>query len=346
MLPSFTLSVSAPEVLMTAAQRLAIAPTGPDGSVTCFPKPGGSYLWLGAWNASNVGGTLCLTSPDLVTAPTPAFVDATGKPAPSLRRGALQPSPDGSDFDRDYAGGGSILPVKMPDHSTVWLHSYHGEKHWEQGPAGLYAGIGLAVSRDRGKSFTKLGQVIRTQAADDGINPVTTSCGSLVQLGEQVRLYYPDTDTAGNTPQLACAAIALTDLAAAVASGTTGAWQKWQDGTFSQPSLGGRFTPLFLSLHAHWPRWPVISWNDYVDSWLLVYPAGTVGIELRQSADGLAWSEPLTVLSAADINYTGIIAPNRHTGQTFAVGYTAGLTGQMGQWQQATWQRVRVTLAR
>ena len=85
-----------------------------------------------------------------------------------LTTGLDQRSPDGSDFDRDYAGGGPTysFPVLHKQKGIVsvqrvLLQVYHGEYHYGH-PASMpaYGGSGLAVSSDSGASFNKLGQIL------------------------------------------------------------------------------------------------------------------------------------------------------------------------------------------
>ena len=44
----------------------------------------------------------------------PAKRGANNLPQPSMVLGRLQPSPDGSDFDRDYGGGGPVYLSMVP----------------------------------------------------------------------------------------------------------------------------------------------------------------------------------------------------------------------------------------
>jgi hypothetical protein len=105
-----------------------------------------------------------------------------GWPANSLSSGRQQPSPDRSDFDRDYAGGGPTYLLQLPDgrgsaddvcaHASelqkvvpvrrvILLQIYHGEYHLlapQSMPA--YGGSGMAISCDGGGTFEKIGQIL------------------------------------------------------------------------------------------------------------------------------------------------------------------------------------------
>jgi hypothetical protein len=105
-----------------------------------------------------------------------------GWPVWSLTSGSQQPSPDGTDFDRDYAGGGSTYALAASDsHASidvicrgtsmvgekpvtrrdVMLQIYHGEFHL-LAPKGMpaYGGSGMAISCDGGVTFEKIGQIL------------------------------------------------------------------------------------------------------------------------------------------------------------------------------------------
>jgi hypothetical protein len=95
----------------------------------------------------------------------PANVGADG-PEYSLTLGSVQPSPDGSDFDRDYAGGGptrhfEFLEAGASDLQAPLVQIYHGEfhVHYPDGSETEYGGSGMAISNDEGRTFQKIGQI-------------------------------------------------------------------------------------------------------------------------------------------------------------------------------------------
>jgi len=124
------------------------------GVVTNDPLPEGTYKYVGA-----------------LAELKPAITNG-GKPHYALTIGRVQPSPEGSDFDRDYAGGGPTYELLLRQgisHSTfstpnlgkALLQIYHGE-YWYDYPKGLpaYGGSGLAVSFDEGTTFAKVDQIL------------------------------------------------------------------------------------------------------------------------------------------------------------------------------------------
>jgi hypothetical protein len=77
----------------------------------------------------------------------------------------------GWSFDRDYAGGGQVVPFSTPTVSKGLLMPYHGEYHWPgstacaDAPPCFYGAVGLAVSLDGAASFTSVGQILQPREA-------------------------------------------------------------------------------------------------------------------------------------------------------------------------------------
>jgi hypothetical protein len=77
--------------------------------------------------------------------------------------------PAGWIFDRDYAGGGEVVPFAVGPRRML-LMPFHGEVHW-QNPATanhkcdnvlcFYSSLGLAVSTDNGRTFKIAGEIMQ-----------------------------------------------------------------------------------------------------------------------------------------------------------------------------------------
>jgi hypothetical protein len=219
-------------------------------------------------------------------------------------------------FERDYVGGGPLL---WDAHSDTLLHAYHAEYHFDRGRgADFYSSIGLAVSRDGGRSFSRLGLIVRPAIPPEQHVRTPTSAGTLVPVGDQLYLYYGDLSadrTCDGSPQggLPCLALASAPRAAvlqAAASGQAVPWHKYYHGAFGEPGIGGNFSPLVVADAGHWLRWPDVK-RDAASGWFfMVYAAGNNGLELRTSRDGLVWGAALPILAAPPdtaINYPSIV---------------------------------------
>ncbi len=161
----------------------------PDGTLWFVRHDGPDpYYVFGSGSSSNgVGRAAHLPPATYVFAGTLESLhpvnQRNGLPVGSLMSGEQQPSPDGADFDRDYAGGGPTYSLMASDRRTLFdevcgraasaggsaarsgvlLQIYHGEYHSHpqprvKGPG--YGGSGMAISCDGGSTFLKIGQIL------------------------------------------------------------------------------------------------------------------------------------------------------------------------------------------
>lgn len=228
-------------------------------------------------------------------------------------RAVLSPGPAGS-FDNGYAG---IFGVHREEASGELLAFYHAEDHEDMprlpnGVPGFYASIGLAVSRDDGLTFGKLGSALTgSQAKDTGGRPDQgVGEGSIVvdHTGAYLYCYYTDHSRADGRGVQIC--LARSPLSS---GGRPGAWEKHNEGAFSQPGLGGRDTPV-LSAHDRQAdaAFPHVTYYPELGRYVVVFcivaysdlrtgDSETSGIYLATSEDGIHWSEPTRLLPALTI---------------------------------------------
>jgi hypothetical protein len=299
----------------------------PDGSMFHTTIDGKSYYFAASGGGARSGtqGTIVLTGTphDL----TPLIRDARGMPVPGLSPGAAgggaAASGFGRDFDRDYAAGG---PVLFDPRSGALLHMYHAEYHFvPDKPAEFYSSLGLAISSDKGRSFRKLGLVIRPALPPEEGVRTPSSSGSLVVRPPYVYVYYSDISAdrtcdgqpSGNLPCVAVARAKLTDVLSQAAHGAAQPWLKYHQGDFTEPGDGGVFSPLFVTPAATWPRWPDVIFEPKSKYSFMVYAAGDRGLELRDSTDGLHWSEPTRIMTFQPdqvVNYPSIVEVTNPSG--------------------------------
>jgi hypothetical protein len=88
--------------------------------------------------------------------------------------------------------------------------------------------------------------------------------------------------------------------------GAPGTWRKLDDGDFSgeaaatgflQPA--GAATPVIPTSGGSFDAFPVVSWNSYLDAYLMVV-ATESGFALRASADGVSWGPRIALLQHLD----------------------------------------------
>jgi hypothetical protein len=167
-----------------------------DGQFGAIPDGDASYTFYGT-AASNSN---CTGTPNVVGAFTFAgTLDHVTGSNGCRRLFGPGDGPSGWVFDRDYAGGGQVVPFEG-DGKKGWLMPFHGEFHWKNtanppsfwckvGETGsqvpcFYGGIGLAVSTDDGKTFNVVGQVFQPSEPlsvfQGGGNNMDVGYGSLI----------------------------------------------------------------------------------------------------------------------------------------------------------------------
>ena len=275
----------------------------PDEHLSFQRQGDGSFkLWV---SGGGTAGTFGFTTPDML-ALTPM---KAGNGAPL---GVFLPAGPGTTaFDADYAGCGSVF---VAANGTDLLMIYHGENHLFSGidyaGSPFYGGIGLARSSDGGTSWQRAGEIISgldaqqaTQAAT-GAGALTPSA---IVSGGYIYVVYREIDLQS---KLSGFAIARAPVAG---DGAAGTWQKYYQGSFSTPGLGGSFTPLDLVLDPAVSadrRQPSVSFNTYLQSFVLT-AVGNGGIYLATSPDLVQWSAGQVILAAPvpDAGVTPSTAP-------------------------------------
>jgi hypothetical protein len=160
--PVFSLQLGQENPLLTTAQRASFGHQygPPDGTLGVLLSSG-TYMFFAASRSSST----CTGTP-LIEGTYRLGGTLTAITAPYGCSALIQPGadPNGYTFDRDYAGGGPVLPISNTTGQTAILHIYHGE--WHGGSCAntsvcFYASLGMALSKDGGTTFTKLGEVVQ-----------------------------------------------------------------------------------------------------------------------------------------------------------------------------------------
>jgi len=147
-------------------------------------------------------------------------------------------------FDNGYAGVNAIYKAS----ANELLAFYHAEDHeglprLANGIPGFYCSVGLAVSEDDGVTFRKLGPILTSSRPKNPHGPPDQGVGELCvsphPTDKFLYMYYTShsrTDSRGVQICMArCPVQAARELTA---------WRKFHAGTFEEPGLGGRETPV------------------------------------------------------------------------------------------------------
>ncbi len=218
-------------------------------------------------------------------------------------------------------GGAWICGHHWANDGSLYVF-YHAEDQENMPPIpggipGFYASIAAAVSTDGGITFTKLGRVITSSLPKDTNGSPAQGAGECSVLagptGRYLYMYYTDhSNLNGRGVQIA---LARADLSQGTPTGS--AWQKYYQGSFSQPGLGGLETPLVtapggagdainphVTYSVHLKRfvmtYGVNDWTEYYKSF-----AADSGVYLAYSADGIHWSNHTNVVPAWSIPLQG-----------------------------------------
>jgi hypothetical protein len=297
---------------------------GPDQRYLSF-GPGGSFAHIGPGRDRRPTGTYKFVG--TLDHIVPAKTGPDG-PLPSLVLGRLQPSPDGSDFDRDYAGGGPTYAVTLPgrQNQPILVQLYHGEYQPDYPRGRSYGGAGIAVSRDWGDNFTKLGQILGPHVprdaffAGDSRGSIFTD-GFLVEAdakGNHIAardpdpasvyeyLIFADRASVRERPALVIARIAQSELLDAVAYGRAPGFKRYYappgdrrpaTTLFTESGIGGAATPIVQQ--DDYLAQPEAVYDDFLRKFVLVYMVNQRSIMLRTAENLFHWSNPVTVIPAA-----------------------------------------------
>jgi hypothetical protein len=303
---SFT--VGSVQTVMTAAQRSkAGLSMWPDSTLGVSLINGTNYLFAAnSWP----NGTLGFTTSDLNNLGL-----APGRAASSRKRNGRRKIAHGKAgaFDHDYAGGGTVY---YDAGTGILIHMYHGE-YWYRPETGrfFYAGLGLAFSTNLGKTWHRLGQVINPQTVRTGECTIDVGAGTLVPVGGFFYAYYTDMGMGCTNLGPAVARASISSVIAAAQAGTPftsgdgNLFQKYHNGSFSQPGVtdlanpqngGGAFSSLWTSESDDWPTFLNVRYDSYLRQYIAAYvggwKSGKSGLYLRISKDGINWGAPTEVV--------------------------------------------------
>jgi hypothetical protein len=256
----------------------------PDERMTYYTAANGtSYLWMAGGTVVGAGETMAMTTD---------FAQFT----PRILKGgnvvaSLLPNHPGSTApDADYAGPGSVFRAKN-GHDLLMI--YHGENHTFNGVETddeFYATICLARSRDNGLTWQREGAIITGMQPQPSGTPPRPAMGagnpSAIVADGYIYVFYVNLGYNTGPDQTHVARAPVSDDA------KPATWKKWYDGTFSQPGIGGKSTPV-MSLappasRTVWAANGIVSYNAYLSAYLNVFQTA-IGFYYATSPDLLHW---------------------------------------------------------
>ena len=222
-------------------------------------------------------------------------------------------------FDNGYAGIGGV--ARAPGSGDL-LAFYHAEDHEglpeiPGGIPGFYCCVALAVSKDNGASFRKLGPVVSGSRPKDLKGRADQGCGELCVVAESSQqylyMYYSDHSRVNNRGVQICLARCPVEGIA-----TTNHWKKYHDGQFEEPGLGGWDTPVMSAQAMQADAiFPQVTFVPQLRRYIMVFniiiyrelgletrPEQT-GMHMACSQDGIHWSKATQLLAIRSLPAIG-----------------------------------------
>ena len=326
---TFTLQLQSPSPVLTLAQRtsLGLKDGPPDGTLGVLLNNGTYSFYGAALSSTNCSGTPGVQGTYRLGGNLAAITAPYGCTA------LIQPGgdPNGYTFDVNYAGGGPVLAVTSSTGQAGVLHVYHGEFHGgvcANGPC-TYASLGMALSKDGGATFQKLGEIVQPYATRstqiNGGTYTQVGGGTLVLAdahGNHIAhvnaagpstvylyVFYYDADPSAASPCNVgqCLAVARAQLSAvltAAFAGNTAAFPTlftkyynngWtQAGTSGDPDAAtnsGHYTPVIAATGS----FPSVIYDSATQQYLIAYAAANhTSITMQHGSNLLSWSGPIS----------------------------------------------------
>jgi hypothetical protein len=204
----------------------------------------------------------------------------------------------GEHYDSQYAGITSVY--KDPETGEL-LGFYHAEKPVNGDKKRFYSTVCLGVSLNSGDSFHKFGPIISGKPEDPnwvGVaqgNADPSICAD--STGKWLYAYYTEhsrQDPSTKQPRsvVTCMARCKTeDL------GRPGYWDKYYDGNFNEPGLGGKDTEVADC----WA--PNVTYLSEIEKYVMVGSRG--GVVLFLSNDGIRWEDKNILFEMTDLPLKG-----------------------------------------
>jgi hypothetical protein len=293
-----------------------------------------------------------------------------------MTSGLLQPAPDG-DYDRDYAGGGPIYVLGGPEHrlrgtidegndENLLILLYHGEYHPNAGKGLPFYGVSaLAVSRDHGNRFVKIGEILAPHSTLDETAATGLSVsadGAFVEADENgypvadspadpaktyVYCLFSDRVIPDSPSGFSLARVTKKDFVDAVLNGHAPVFNKYyqpsaadvaasRGGFFTQPGIGGNST-FVVTQPGNYIATPQIHFAKALHKFVLVYPQNQDSVWIRFADNLFEWSaaQPLYVASdpLAKVFYASAVGRGHDPTILGSNFYVYFVTGQVLQFQ-------------
>ncbi len=327
-----TFVAGTPEVVYTAQQRVALGLNyWPDGNLGVVTS-GSTY----GFYAANSGQGIYTTG-------------TLDNPGGSIRNVTITNRLS----SYNYMAGGQVYDDPVSGRRLLFYHAEFNNPTSYQ----FYGEIGIAISTDANKlQFRDLGPILRpnaTKAQAAGF-PVDVGGGTFAVNNGKFYVYFHDYEPDATQSNTAVAAAPISTVIANALANQSTPFEKYYNGSFSQPGLGGLSSPLEPGNPN--TRWSSVSYNSYLNQYVMAVAESKdlednvhqVSLYLTSSSDGLNWG-PRQFLAGGSgelfyPNLVGIDGSPNTTGKTFDVYFTSSQRGGFDRWTDASLMRISVTV--
>lgn len=282
--------VSAAKEVISDARRDQLGLTAfPDIQMGVKKNTDGSYQFLGT---AALGGN-DPTRPQWPVALNGTLDDPTKNSVTRLPD--IKDAPSGF----QWIGGG---PTYRDPSSGQTLQMLHLERAVTNKPPMFYAELHLGVVDPVTSQTTYLGPIITpnlsfAQANSSALNnSIEMAAPTFVARDGYLYVYFNDF-IANNSPSLysinnlAVARAPIAEVMAGAANGQTTAWQKYHNGGWDSPAIGGASTDTMPGAIRPWS--PGTAYNAELNSTMMVSPISRTQVVLQASVNGMdGWTEP------------------------------------------------------
>ncbi len=220
-----------------------------------------------------------------------------------------------------FAGG----PIYKSDRSELLLMFYHAEIYISPpGYLPFYSELGLARSTDGGVTWKDLGRVITPHASvtsdyfQIAHGTLDVGWGAYAIVGEYFYLYFKDLLHVGDQFRpvtLAVARAKIEDvLDAAEYASEVSRWEKFYQGSWTEPGIGGRSSPL-TEKDEDAIIMADVAYSSYLRKYISIVIGGpwpTTDLNLCESADGIHWSNYRRIVDDEGHNYYATLIGLEH----------------------------------
>jgi hypothetical protein len=229
---------------------------------------------------------------------------------------------EGAPTQYQYFAGG---PIYKSDRSGLLLMFYHAEIYpFPPGYLPFYSELGLARSTDGGMTWKDLGLVITPHASvtseyfQISHGSWDVGWGAYAIVGEYFYLYFKDLLHVGDQfrpVNLAVARAKIEDVLDAAEKGSeVTRWEKFYQGSWVEPGIGGRSSPL-TEEDGDSIIMADVAYSRYLKKYIGIVigqPWPNTDLNLFESADGIHWSNYRKIVDDEGHNYYATLIGLEH----------------------------------